>query len=344
MTHSALSLMLETKIEGLTARVAPARIAPTTPGFSTHLALPTAPDPSPRTLARPGLAIEGAVPAEPATLSAEDVNIVVTGPGALPPGDDRLPPTHEIVTGQSVTVALDKAAPQRMPEVPHLGRPVDVPRAPLPVPPVSTSAPAAPATGEMPLPAPEAKSVSPTPIPAAPARAAVPHLQPSPTQVTAEPPATMASLPVQGDLPVDARPSPTPAPPAEPTQVVRQVIEQVKVHQGERSIDIRLDPPQLGRVQIELEFGREGAVRAIVSAAEPETTQLLRRNVAMLARELSDTGLGDVSIDFTDERPTDQERRFDKLAVFVPAPIAASAAEPIAPTVRYHTDGLDLRL
>lgn len=53
---------------------------------------------------------------------------------------------------------------------------------------------------------------------------------------------------------------------------------------------IRLDPPELGRIDVKLDFARDGAVRATVSAERPDTLDLLQKDVQSLERALKDAG------------------------------------------------------
>ena len=62
-------------------------------------------------------------------------------------------------------------------------------------------------------------------------------------------------------------------------------------------VEIRLDPPELGRVQIHL-TRLDGGVQAVVLADRPETQDLLRRHAEALARELGQAGYDTVSLDF----------------------------------------------
>ena len=74
------------------------------------------------------------------------------------------------------------------------------------------------------------------------------------------------------------------------------VIGQVAVAIGrtsDRRVEIRLDPPELGRVQIHL-TPVDGGVQAMVLADRPETQDLLRRHAEALARELGEAGYGNV--------------------------------------------------
>lgn len=65
------------------------------------------------------------------------------------------------------------------------------------------------------------------------------------------------------------------------------------------TIELRLDPPELGRLQIHLKTDDSGGLQAMVLSDRPETSDFLRRHAADLSRELKDAGFGDVSLDFT---------------------------------------------
>ncbi len=63
-------------------------------------------------------------------------------------------------------------------------------------------------------------------------------------------------------------------------------------------VELRLDPAELGRVQIHLHTSEDG-VRAVVMAERAETQDLLRRHADMLSRDLAEAGFESVSLDFT---------------------------------------------
>ncbi|MSU91787.1 hypothetical protein GE300_19610 [Rhodobacteraceae bacterium 2CG4] len=66
---------------------------------------------------------------------------------------------------------------------------------------------------------------------------------------------------------------------------------------GERELQLRLDPPELGSVRITLS-GSDGHLTAVVSADRADVEQLLRRHAQDLAGALSDAGYEGVDIDF----------------------------------------------
>lgn len=52
-----------------------------------------------------------------------------------------------------------------------------------------------------------------------------------------------------------------------------------------------LNPPELGKVQIRMEFGRDRSVRAVLTVEKPETLTMLQRDSLALGRALQDAGL-----------------------------------------------------
>lgn len=67
-------------------------------------------------------------------------------------------------------------------------------------------------------------------------------------------------------------------------------------HGGAKQFDIRLDPPELGRVEVRLSIDHDGKTSAHLTAEQPRTLDLLQRDSVLLARALRDAGL-DVSQD-----------------------------------------------
>jgi hypothetical protein len=63
---------------------------------------------------------------------------------------------------------------------------------------------------------------------------------------------------------------------------------------GAKQFDIRLDPPELGRVEVRLSIDATGKASAHLSADQPQTLNLLQRDAPLLTRALRDAGL-DVS-------------------------------------------------
>ncbi|WP_282170520.1 flagellar hook-length control protein FliK [Ruegeria atlantica] len=62
------------------------------------------------------------------------------------------------------------------------------------------------------------------------------------------------------------------------------------------SVEIALNPEELGRVSIMLN-GRDDGLHLTISAERPETLEMMRRHLAVLEEEFKNFGLGDLSID-----------------------------------------------
>jgi len=69
-----------------------------------------------------------------------------------------------------------------------------------------------------------------------------------------------------------------------------------KSQSGSKQFDIRLDPPELGRVDVRLSIDATGKASAHLSADQPQTLTLLQKDAPALTRALRDAGL-DVSQD-----------------------------------------------
>ena len=57
------------------------------------------------------------------------------------------------------------------------------------------------------------------------------------------------------------------------------------------NISLRLDPPGLGRVEVEMTFAKDKTMKAVVIAEKPETYMMLQRDAQVLERALQDAGL-----------------------------------------------------
>jgi hypothetical protein len=110
------------------------------------------------------------------------------------------------------------------------------------------------------------------------------------------------------------------------------------------TVEIRLDPPELGRVQIQL-VPTDGGLQATVLADRPETGDLLRRHAAELARALGEAGYGEVSLDFAagGEAPRDEAPAPPRAAWSAPLAAVEPAAPP-TPAARHGGGPLDVRL
>jgi flagellar hook-length control protein FliK len=64
-----------------------------------------------------------------------------------------------------------------------------------------------------------------------------------------------------------------------------------KASEGMKSFEIRLDPPELGRIHVRLDVDRNGELTSRVTADRQDTLDLLRRDAPQLERALNDAGL-----------------------------------------------------
>ncbi len=107
--------------------------------------------------------------------------------------------------------------------------------------------------------------------------------------------APQAQQPAQSAAPaltqhVQVATQPTPNVPALAVEIA------AKSQSGARQFDIRLDPPELGRVEVRLSIDATGKASAHLSADTPQTLDLLQKDAPTLTRALRDAGL-DVSQD-----------------------------------------------
>jgi len=61
--------------------------------------------------------------------------------------------------------------------------------------------------------------------------------------------------------------------------------------QGDSRFDIRLDPPELGRIDVQLHVDAKGQAHAALSADKPQTLELLQRDSAALERAMKEAGV-----------------------------------------------------
>jgi len=87
------------------------------------------------------------------------------------------------------------------------------------------------------------------------------------------------------------------ADPAIQSQALQQVASAIEAsHKGSGKMELRLDPPELGRVSIDFRFDGDNRVTAILHADQPETATLMRRSLDILMRDLASAGFTDVNV------------------------------------------------
>lgn len=83
------------------------------------------------------------------------------------------------------------------------------------------------------------------------------------------------------------------------SHVASQVGAAIRSNGASSTIEVRLDPPDLGRVRIEFAMDTPDAVKAVVSAERPDTLDHMRRHASHLIDELKFAGFGDVNLEFS---------------------------------------------
>ncbi|MGP1256268.1 MAG: flagellar hook-length control protein FliK [Kiloniellales bacterium] len=99
-------------------------------------------------------------------------------------------------------------------------------------------------------------------------------------------------------------------PAAQAARLPQPAVDQVAVRiqkaaaAGQDRIQIKLNPAELGRVDVKLDFQADGGVRAVVSVERPETFDLLQRDARSLERALHDAGFKGGQTDLSFEMQT----------------------------------------
>ncbi|WP_162844923.1 flagellar hook-length control protein FliK [Pontivivens insulae] len=138
---------------------------------------------------------------------------------------------------------------------------------------------------------------------------------------------------------VEAAPRTAP-PPSLPPQAAAQIAQTVGelVVQGKSgAAEIRLDPPELGRVSIHVSVEGD-AITAVLMGERAETVDLMRRWGDHLIRLLSDAGFAGTQLSFSDNRPSDSPEGASQEADTNPQQ-PTETRRPVG-----LTTGLDLRL
>ncbi|GAA6155106.1 flagellar hook-length control protein FliK [Pyruvatibacter sp. HU-CL02332] len=84
-----------------------------------------------------------------------------------------------------------------------------------------------------------------------------------------------------------------PGTPVQPQTPAREIaINMAKnLGNGTNRFEIRLDPAELGRIDVRMELGTDGRVQAHLTVDKPETLDMLQRDARSLEKALSDAGL-----------------------------------------------------
>ena len=118
----------------------------------------------------------------------------------------------------------------------------------------------------------------------------------TPAMASFQPLIQTASAQVQPSLTVTAAP-PTAAVPL--SGVALEIAASVR--SGKSRFEIRLDPAELGRIDVRIDVDRSGQVTSHLTVEKPETLSMLRQDASQLQRALNDAGLstGDGGLQFS---------------------------------------------
>ncbi|MCC1481302.1 flagellar hook-length control protein FliK [Roseibaca sp. Y0-43] len=121
-----------------------------------------------------------------------------------------------------------------------------------------------------------------------------------------------------------------------------QVAQAIATAPGDQ-IEITLSPDELGRVRIQMHQSDIG-LQVVISGERPETLDLLRKNITLLARALSELGYEQASFSFGEQGRGQSDRPGRPASVFGMTAENAALVEIAAPPNAARTSGLDLRI
>ncbi len=88
------------------------------------------------------------------------------------------------------------------------------------------------------------------------------------------------------------------------TQMVSVTIQKALKAGQDTNIKLRLDPPELGRVEVKMSIDKDNVTKIVLTAEKPETYMLLKQDTDILQRALSNAGLdadGNLSFELADD-------------------------------------------
>lgn len=136
------------------------------------------------------------------------------------------------------------------------------------------------------------------------------------------------------------------------TGLSKEVAEQVKVNitqsaiKGVDKIEIQLKPAALGDVEIKLHIGRDGRLQAHIAASNPETLEMLQKDLSSLKEAFNQAGYqaddGSFTFGYRGEDQNDNER--EQLRQFIGEVIVKETAEELAANDYISVDGVNIRV
>jgi flagellar hook-length control protein FliK len=136
---------------------------------------------------------------------------------------------------------------------------------------------------------------------------------------------------------VSARPAAAPAPATAPAAVpIAGLAVEIagSAQAGKKRFEIRLDPPDLGRIDVRLDVDHDGKVTSHLVVDRQETLDMLRRDAPQIERSLQDAGLktADNGLQFTLRDQSFGQNPYPRNAP-MPGAVRIVAADPDLPAV-----------
>jgi flagellar hook-length control protein FliK len=141
-------------------------------------------------------------------------------------------------------------------------------------------------------------------------------------------------------------PQAMPQAPDLPRHIAQQMAEALQKAGGaERSVDLMLNPAELGRVRISLSPGDAGLTVQII-ADRPETLDLMRRNIDLLAQDFQSIGYAATDFTFAQHQgDSDQDGPAGNPGAPSQHPAQGDGGDtPPSTTALIQTDRVDIRL
>jgi len=138
--------------------------------------------------------------------------------------------------------------------------------------------------------------------------------------------------------------------PQTPRSVALQIAEVIRAS-GERAVELRLQPEELGRVQMTLSQDATGTLTVALAVERAETLDLLRRNIDLLGADLRELGYENVDFSFqgdfqgngTGDGPRDRPPREGTRAADT-GPARPAGSPTAGGTADRSGSGIDIRL
>jgi flagellar hook-length control protein FliK len=127
----------------------------------------------------------------------------------------------------------------------------------------------------------------------------------------------------------------------------------VSARSGKSRFEIRLDPADLGRIDVRIDVDRSGRVTSHLTVEKPETLSMLRQDAPQLQRALDDAGLktgnGGLQFSLRDQSSSGQDgnetgRNAQRLVISDDETIPAAVAGRSYGRVLGSSSGVDIRV